>query len=61
MQTHDFELQCPYCFEMIPIGVDPGGGEVQEYIEDCSVCCKSFQVVVEPGDDSEVRVELEAI
>jgi hypothetical protein len=31
---------CPHCGEAIDTFPDPGGGESQEYIEDCSVCCR---------------------
>lgn len=31
---------CPHCGEPIDTFPDPGGGESQEYIEDCSVCCR---------------------
>lgn len=34
------EVQCPHCAQEIDVYVDPGGGELQEYIEDCSVCCR---------------------
>jgi len=33
------EYICPHCGEPIQIMVDPTGGSVQEYIEDCPVCC----------------------
>lgn len=32
-------IQCPYCWEMISILVDPSVAE-QEYVEDCQVCCR---------------------
>jgi hypothetical protein len=31
---------CPHCGEAIDVFPDLGGGETQEYIEDCSVCCR---------------------
>src|SRR6185503_5046931 len=37
---------CPYCGEENEIGVDPGGGDSQEYIEDCQVCCRPCRVMV---------------
>ena len=37
---------CPYCGEEIELGVDPGGGTVQEYVEDCEVCCRPLQLTV---------------
>jgi len=33
-------LTCPHCGEPIDTYPDPGGGEEQSYIEDCSVCCR---------------------
>ena len=33
-------VTCPHCGEPIDTFPDPGGGEEQEYIEDCSVCCR---------------------
>jgi hypothetical protein len=32
--------ECPHCGEVIDTFPDPGGGETQEYIEDCAVCCR---------------------
>ena len=56
------EVSCPYCGEISEIGLDPGSGTEQEYVEDCPVCCQPWgvrvrydangaaQVVVEPED-----------
>lgn len=33
-------VTCPHCGEPIDTFPDPGGGESQEYIEDCAVCCR---------------------
>jgi len=38
-------LQCPYCWEQIEILVDCSVDE-QEYIEDCSVCCRPIIISV---------------
>jgi len=38
------EVACPYCGEMVVIGLDPGGGASQEYVEDCQVCCRPWRV-----------------
>lgn len=32
-------VQCPYCGESFETNVDPSAGN-QEYIEDCTVCCR---------------------
>jgi hypothetical protein len=39
-------VSCPFCGEPIDVWVDTGGGEQQEYIEDCSVCCRPIRFVV---------------
>jgi hypothetical protein len=39
------DVTCPYCGEPIDTWPDPGGGERQEYIEDCSVCCRPIRFV----------------
>jgi hypothetical protein len=31
---------CAYCFQLNEIVLDASGGEEQEYIEDCEVCCR---------------------
>lgn len=31
---------CPSCGEEIDVRLDPTAGEVQEYVEDCPVCCR---------------------
>jgi hypothetical protein len=38
-------LPCPHCGELIDTFPDPGGGEQQEYIEDCYVCCRPMLIV----------------
>lgn len=39
-------VDCPYCGEEIELSIDPGGGAVQQYIEDCEVCCRPMQLSV---------------
>jgi hypothetical protein len=41
---------CPYCGEPITMLLDPGSG-LQEYVEDCEVCCNpiGLRVRVEEG------------
>jgi len=38
-------IDCPYCGERIEIEVDRSAGD-QEYIEDCTVCCRPITVLV---------------
>ena len=35
-------VACPHCGETIDTWPDPGAGDVQQYIEDCSVCCRAI-------------------
>jgi len=39
-------LDCPYCGESVELFIDDGGGERQEYLEDCPVCCRPWEVRV---------------
>lgn len=36
--------QCPYCGEAVELLIDGGGGSRQQYVEDCPVCCRPWQV-----------------
>ena len=44
-------INCPYCGEQIDVLVDCSAGS-QEYVEDCSVCCRPIVVrlTVEDGE-----------
>ena len=44
------EVMCPYCGETNEVAVDPGGGDSQEYVEDCQVCCQPWRVIVQYSD-----------
>jgi len=50
---------CPYCGEEVEIALDAGGEESQEYVEDCEVCCRPWNVTVHygSGGTADVRVE----
>jgi len=37
-------VSCPYCGETIELLIDDSVSE-QEYIEDCSVCCRPIMIV----------------
>lgn len=54
------EVSCPYCGEVVEIGIDPGSGDSQQYVEDCPVCCRPWNVSVEYERDGSVSVSLEA-
>lgn len=48
------DTTCPYCGEMITLLVDQTGQD-QQYVEDCSVCCRPILVCVRV-DNEEVPV-----
>jgi uncharacterized Zn finger protein len=45
------EASCPYCGEQVEVIVDVGGGERQEYVEDCPVCCQPWETTIEKDRD----------
>jgi PhnB protein len=61
VDTWDTEaaVSCPYCGEMVTIGVDPDGGAVQTYVEDCQVCCQPWQVHLTYDDQGTAHVWVE--
>ncbi len=54
------EVYCPYCGEPNEIGLDPGSGAHQVYIEDCQVCCQPWQLVVHYLPDGSAHVTVTA-
>jgi hypothetical protein len=54
------DVICPYCGEHNEIGLDPGSGATQEYVEDCQVCCRPWRVLVEYASDGSAVVRLQA-
>jgi hypothetical protein len=55
------DVSCPYCGESMEIGLDPGSGAHQQYVEDCQVCCQPWRVIVRylPSGSAEVLIEPE--
>ena len=47
----DGRYTCPSCGEEIVVPVDASAGEEQEYVEDCPVCCRPWQVQAWIEDD----------
>ena len=45
MSTETVRLFCPYCGEPVEIIVDTSI-DLQDYIEDCSVCCRPMELTV---------------
>jgi hypothetical protein len=44
---------CPHCGEQVDTEPDRGGGDDQDYIEDCPVCCRPNRIVAtySPSED----------
>ena len=40
------DVVCPYCGADVEVILDPGGGAVQRYVEDCEVCCRPWTLDV---------------
>ena len=52
-------VTCPYCGETVEISLDPGSGAIQDYVEDCQVCCQPWRVMVTYHRDGNADVEVE--
>jgi len=50
-------IECPYCAEQIEIVVDASNGQ-QQYIEDCSVCCRPIYLTVSVSDRRDIQVQV---
>ena len=50
-------IQCPYCGEQIDVFVDCSVRR-QEYIEDCSVCCRPIVITVVAGPEGVESIEV---
>ncbi|HVR44156.1 MAG TPA: CPXCG motif-containing cysteine-rich protein [Thermoanaerobaculia bacterium] len=49
-------VSCPYCGEPVSIAIDEAGGSLQQYVEDCRVCCQPWEVTVRIGGEVEVHL-----
>ena len=53
------EVSCPHCGETVAIALDSGGGALQEYVEDCHVCCRPWRVRVHYDATGRAQVSVE--
>ena len=51
-------VYCPWCGEASEVAVDPGSGPVQDYVEDCPVCCRPWQVKVRYRADGSADIRV---
>lgn len=49
-------IECPYCAEPIEIVVD-ASVEQQQYVEDCSVCCRPLHLTIHVRDSGDIQVQ----
>ena len=54
--TQSSAIDCPYCGERIELSIDCSI-EVQEYVEDCSVCCRPIIVTVTTAEGEVVEID----
>jgi hypothetical protein len=59
--TRSSLVSCPYCGETVELLVDSGGGPLQEYVEDCEVCCRPWSVRVAFDSDGYATVSVVTI
>jgi hypothetical protein len=52
------QIFCPYCGEPIEIRLDTVSND-EEYVEDCSVCCRPIRLHVTRNKDGEPSVSAE--
>jgi len=55
-QLIEVAVQCPYCWEEISLLVDTSI-EMQEYVEDCEVCCRPIDFFVEVDEQGLASVD----
>lgn len=58
MET-EFQVQCPFCGEVIWMEFYPEDGQTQETVVDCEVCCNPIQYTVRFTNDGEAFVSAE--
>jgi len=54
-------VTCPHCGESVEITLDPSGGDQQEYIEDCEICCNPWSVTVHYDVEGKAEVEVSGL
>ncbi|NVK37822.1 MAG: CPXCG motif-containing cysteine-rich protein [Gammaproteobacteria bacterium] len=42
----EYIINCPYCNESNEILIEPCDGQVQDYIEDCQICCRPIHLII---------------
>jgi len=53
---HSHAIHCPYCGQVIDIVVDSSIA-LQEYVEDCTVCCRPIVLRIHTDDDQNISID----
>ena len=54
-------VSCPYCGESSELPVDLAGGAIQEYVQDCEVCCRPWLVRVQLDGEGNASVSVKTL
>lgn len=54
-QLIETRVQCPYCWEQFSLLVD-ASIDSQAYVEDCEVCCRPIDFIVEIDEQDQILV-----
>jgi hypothetical protein len=57
----DATVSCPHCGAPVEVKLDPAGGAAQQYVEDCEICCRPWQVNVRYAADGHAQVSVTAL
>ncbi len=55
MYVQEKESYCPYCGEIISLLID-SSIEIQEYVEDCEVCCSPIVISIEIANNEDIQI-----
>lgn len=55
-QLIETRVQCPYCWEQFSLLVD-ASIDSQAYVEDCEVCCRPIDFIIEIDEQDQVQVQ----
>jgi hypothetical protein len=56
---HYETITCPCCWETIEITLDLSAGS-QQYVEDCSVCCRPMVIAIQTDGEALSSIEVTA-
>ncbi len=57
MRLHPLPYSCPWCGEPNRALADPSGGNRQEMVEDCRVCCRPIVLAIWQAGEEDWEVQ----